>query len=117
MTARHTALQACDNALASPSIFTLPSTFDFPSGKDMLSKLQTVCRKLQDVHRCRVIECIEETLDTVYPKLGETDSKKLERITQASKEWRAPYVGSACNGSNNRLEARPFSFIEYLEYC
>jgi tetratricopeptide (TPR) repeat protein len=82
-TARHTALQACDNALASPSIFTVPSTLDFPSGKDMLSKLQTVCRKLQDVHRCRVIERIEETLDTVEPKLGETDSKQLERITQA----------------------------------
>jgi len=48
MTARHTALQACDKALASPSMFALPS------GKDLLSKLQTVCRKLQDVHRCRV---------------------------------------------------------------
>jgi tetratricopeptide (TPR) repeat protein len=81
MTARHTALQACDNALASPSIFASPSMFDLPSGKDMLSKLQSVCRKLQDLHRCRVIERIEETFDTV--KLGETNS--IERLTQAVK--------------------------------
>ena len=77
MTARHTALQACDKALASPSMFALR--------KDLLSKLQTVCRKLQDVHRCRVIEHIEETVDTLERKLGESDSKKLERITQARK--------------------------------
>src|SRR5882762_3255969 len=85
MTARHTALQACDTALASPSMFASPQMFALPSGKDLLSKLQTVCRKLQDAHRCRVIEHIEETVDTLERKLGETDSKKLERITQARK--------------------------------
>ncbi len=85
MTARHTALQACDKALASPSIFGSPQMFGLPSGKDLLSKLQTVCRKLQDAHWCRVIENIEETVDTLEGKLGETDSKKLERITQARK--------------------------------
>ncbi|MGX1050850.1 tetratricopeptide (TPR) repeat protein [Bradyrhizobium japonicum] len=84
-TARHTALQACDNALASPSIFASPSMFDLPSGKDMLPKLQTVCRKLQDVHRCRVIEHIMETFDTFEPKRGESDPQRLERIVQATK--------------------------------
>ena len=83
MTARHTALQACDKALASPSILTSPEMFVFPSGADLLSKLQTVCRKLQDAHRCRVIEHIVETVDTLEQKPGETDAKKLERIMHA----------------------------------
>jgi tetratricopeptide (TPR) repeat protein len=82
-TARHTALQACDKALASPSILTSRKMFDLPSGKNLLSKLQTVCRKLQDAHRCRVIEHIVETVDTLEQKPGETDAKRLERIMHA----------------------------------
>ena len=85
MTARHTALQACDKALASPSILNSPKMFAFPSGKDLLPKLQTVCRKLQDAHRCRVVEHIVETVDTLEQKPGETDAKKLGRIMQARK--------------------------------
>jgi len=97
MAARHTALQACDKALTSP----------FGMDKDILSKLQAVCRKLQDVHRCRVIERIEEPLDTREAKLGETNSKRLEGITQA--------VKAVKNGALRMSEAPAMVPINRLE--
>jgi tetratricopeptide (TPR) repeat protein len=79
MTAPYSALQACDRALVSPSMFASPS------GKDLLSKLETVCRKSQDTHRCGVIECIGETVHTLKEKSGETNPKRCERITQIAR--------------------------------
>src|SRR5262249_42669648 len=56
---------------------------------------QTVCRKLQDVHRCRVIEHIEETFD-FHRRLGETASKWLVRITHLS-----PHLSHSLRGAKN----------------
>src|SRR4029077_21009790 len=84
----YTTLQACDKALASPWIFVSPSIVDLPSAKDSLSKLKIVYHKLQNVHRCRVIEHVEEafkTLDTIKERFGETNSERRERITQVAK--------------------------------
>ena len=73
--ARDTASQACDNALASPSYIE----------KNILPKLQAVCRELQNLHQCRVVEHIKETFDTFESERGESDSQRLERIVHATK--------------------------------
>lgn len=71
-TARRTALQACETALASPSI----------TDEETRSRLSEACQILHEFDRCRVIERIGKALDAIKAVPSETNAQQLERISQ-----------------------------------